>query len=171
MKIVILADTHLNKETDMLKTLLDKLGEVDLIIHAGDYINDAVVDTLRKIPGFHGVWGNCDTAGIQNTLKEKELLTLDSYRLGIFHGHGKGKSTLDRAYAAFENDNVNIIVFGHSHQPSITTKNKVLMLNPGSPTSKRTQKWYTFILLNLSAASIEAKLVLFDNIQALSLNP
>lgn len=169
MRIVVLADTHLNKETDELKALLDKLGEVDLIIHAGDYMSDAVVDILRKKHSFCGVWGNNDTDKIQNTLNEKELLTLGSYRLGIFHGHGKGQSTLAQAYAAFEHDNVNIIVFGHSHQPSISTKNKVLMLNPGSPTSKRTQRWFTFILLDLNAASIEAKLVLFDNIQSLSL--
>ena len=169
MRIVVLADTHLTRETSKLKTLLAKLGNVDLIIHAGDYMSDTVVDILRKKHSFCGVWGNNDTDRIKNTLNEKELLTLGSYRLGIFHGHGKGNSTLDRAYAAFENDNVNIIIFGHSHQPSITTKNKILMLNPGSPTSKRTQKWFTFILLDLNAASIEARLVLFDKLQSLSL--
>lgn len=38
--------------------------------------------------------------------------------LGTVHGHaGKGRSTVDKAYGAFEDENVDAILFGHSHIP------------------------------------------------------
>ncbi|HWR42770.1 metallophosphoesterase [Sporomusa sp.] len=168
MRIAIISDTHLNHDTTKLEVLLDRLGPVDFILHAGDYTGEGVVKILQATAMFYGVWGNADSSIIQDSLKEKEIITFGSYRLGIFHGHGTGKCTVDRAYAAFENENLDIIVFGHSHQPLICTKNKVLMLNPGSPTNKRTQRWFTCIVLDLLSTSIEAKIIFLDNIDTKS---
>ncbi len=161
MRIAIISDTHLRQDTTKLNALLVRLKEVDLILHAGDYTDDGVVEVLQNTGKFCGVWGNVDASSIQSWLNEKTILTLGSYRLGLFHGHGKGKSTPERAYAAFAYDKVDIIVFGHSHQPSISVKNKILMLNPGSPTNKRTQRWFSYIILDLLESSIEAKLVFY----------
>lgn len=47
------------------------------------------------------------------------------------------KNTLDRIYSIFKDDNVDIILFGHSHQPMIKTKNKTLIINPGSPSKNK----------------------------------
>jgi|GEM_PF-3842262 len=66
--------------------------------------------------------------------------------------------TIDRALACFEGEAVDIIIYGHSHQPSIQTRNKVLLLNPGSITSKRRERWYSYIELELMEMGVEAKL-------------
>jgi len=156
MLIGIISDTHIKKNTtsfiNMLKNYFD---EVNMIIHAGDYINDDVVKILNDNFKFIGVWGNADNTAVKNLLNEKEIINIESYRIGIFHGHGKVSTTLDRASEKFKNDNVDIVIFGHSHQPLIKTKNGILMLNPGSLTAKRREKWPSYIILKINANHLD----------------
>lgn len=55
-----------------------------------------------------------------------------------------------RALSVFDHEDVDIIAYGHSHQPMINTKQGILMLNPGSFFQKRREKYYSYILLELS---------------------
>ncbi|MCC5912387.1 MAG: metallophosphoesterase family protein [Clostridiaceae bacterium] len=163
MKIGIISDTHIAKNisrfTDVFHTYFK---ELDLIIHAGDYINKEVIEELKKYKNFIGVWGNVDDYDVKNLVKEKELITIEGYKIGIFHGHGTGDSTLDRAYQRFKDDEVDIIIFGHSHQPLVKTKNNVLMLNPGSITNKRRERWFSYIVLDLLPEDISVQLKFFS---------
>jgi predicted phosphodiesterase len=38
------------------------------------------------------------------------------------------------------------------------------MLNPGSPTSKRKDRWYSYIILELSKGHINAQINFFDKL-------
>lgn len=163
MLIAIISDTHLTKDFNQLKRLTCRLSEADLLIHAGDYGEYWVLDYFKNHFKFVGVWGNVDDDKIRKSLKEKEILQIGSFKIGVCHGHGKGKTTQERAYNAFKNESVDAIVFGHSHQPIISTKNKVLMLNPGSPTNKRREPWFSYILLTVNPSAFHANLILFDN--------
>jgi putative phosphoesterase len=84
------------------------------------------------------------------------------YKIGIYHGHGDEKTTIERAYEIFKDENVDIIIFGHSHKPAILTKNKILMLNPGSLTSKRAERWFSYIILNLEKEGIDVQIKLIN---------
>lgn len=137
---------------------------MDLIIHAGDYKNIKVIETIKKHKNFVGVWGNNDGNSVRETVKEKEILKLNGYRIGIYHGHGGGKTTINKAYEMFKEDKLDIIIFGHSHQPIIRTINKTLMLNPGTPTSKRKERWYSIIVLELRRDCIDAQLKFFSKL-------
>jgi putative phosphoesterase len=64
----------------------------------------------------------------------------------------------ENAYDKFKDDEVDIIIFGHNHQPAIFTKNKILMLNPGSLTNKRREKWHSFIILDIEKGILDAKI-------------
>jgi len=162
LKIGIMSDTHLGKHPERIESLVERyFKDVDVIIHGGDYKGSKVVNILKKYRNFMGVFGNVDDSSVRKLLKEKEIVELEGYRIGIFHGHGENKTTSDRAYDMFKEDKVDIIVFGHSHQPAIFTKNKILMLNPGSPTSKRNDRWFSYIMLELSKNSINVELKLF----------
>lgn len=162
MKIGVISDTHIGENIDRLNNFLDKyMKDMDMLIHAGDYKTSEVVTALKKCKSFVGVWGNVDDNNIKELIPEKRIIEIENYKIGIFHGHGARKSTLDRAYDAFKNDNVDIIIFGHSHQPLIKTKNGVLMLNPGSPTNKRKEQWFSCILLEIEGSSIDVNLKLF----------
>jgi len=162
MKIGVISDTHIDRNLDRLNNLLSEhMKHIDMIIHAGDYKTRKVIDTLKDFKKFAGVWGNVDGDNIKQLIPEKEIIEVNNYKIGIFHGHGTKKTTIDRAYDAFNGDDVDVIIFGHSHQPLIKTKNNVLLLNPGSPTSKRRERWFSYIILEIDNDNISASLRLF----------
>ena len=162
IKIGILSDTHILKDTYKIEELLNKyFKDVDLIIHAGDFKNTKVIDIIKNHKRFIGVWGNNDGETIRNQINEKEIIKLNNYKIGIYHGHGEAKNTMDRACDVFKGDKVDIIIFGHSHQPIIKTINKTLILNPGSPTSKHRERWFSFIILELEKDYISAYIRFF----------
>ena len=150
MRIGIVSDTHLPqdkiKRLDRLKTYF---SDVDYIIHCGDYGCSEVLHRLEKWAPVHGVWGNGDDHEIRKLLPEKRILSLGNVNIGVYHGHGENGKTVDRAYKAFEGESVDIILFGHSHQPSLQTKHGILMVNCGSPTAKRKEKRYSVALLTI----------------------
>lgn len=162
MKIGIISDTHINKHSSRILDIIDKyLKDVDMIIHAGDYKTMKVVNLLRQHKNFIGVYGNVDEHPIRDILKETEIIDVMGYKIGIFHGHGDNKTTSERAFDRFKENNVDIIIFGHSHQPLIKTVGSVLMLNPGSLASKRKERWYSYIILELTQTSVNAEIKLF----------
>lgn len=160
IRALVIADTHLKVPDRMVEFLSRLPYPFDAIIHAGDFCSPAVVETLQSRFPFFGVWGNNDSPETRCLLPEHSILTLGGFRLGITHGHGEErKETPARAYEQFQTEKPDAIIFGHSHQPVICTKNGILMLNPGSLFSKRRERWPSFIFLDLIYPSIKAELV------------
>jgi putative phosphoesterase len=150
VRIAVLSDTHVHRDAPgTVARLLERIGRVDYIIHAGDYASVEVIRALRAAGPFAGVWGNVDPDEVREEVPAHERIELAGYRIGIVHGHGTRGTTPERAFDTFRNDSVDIVVFGHSHQPSIQTRDKVLLLNPGSPTDKRRERWFSYIVLDL----------------------
>ncbi|WP_346930756.1 metallophosphoesterase family protein [Clostridium sp.] len=151
MKIGIISDTHMNKHYSKLKHILDdKLKDVDLIIHAGDYTSPEVISLIKEKSEFIGVYGNNDKSNLRSLVPEKHILTLEGYKIGICHGDGTKKQTIDNVAETFKKDKLDIIIYGHSHKPCIFTKGKTMYLNPGSSTSKRKEPWFSYIILELN---------------------
>lgn len=162
MRVAVISDTHVRKHLSKIENLIEsKLKDVDLIIHAGDFTNAKTLPYIKKYFNVIAVYGNNDKEETRQILNEKEIITLENYKIGIYHGHGDSKTTLDNVYAIFENENLDIIIFGHSHKPFITTKDKTLIINPGSPSSKRKERFYSYIILDLLPSGIEVNLKLF----------
>lgn len=163
MRIGIISDTHLKKSGENINPILNEyLNEVDMIIHAGDYINKEVINRIKIFKKFIGVYGNVDDEKVKEVVKEKEIIEVMGYKIGIFHGHGRTKTTIDRVYKSFEDDSVDIIIFGHSHQPIVRTKNKILMINPGSPINKRKERWFSLAILTIDEGQLDVELKFFN---------
>ncbi|GAB3043884.1 metallophosphoesterase family protein [Virgibacillus ainsalahensis] len=162
MRIIIMADTHMPYKAKELPTrLIQELKTADMIIHAGDWNSMDVYNALAKYGPVKGVYGNVDGAGITKNFSSKELVTINGFRIGIVHGHGEKKTTETRAFEAFADEKVDVIIFGHSHIPLLRYFKKVLLLNPGSPTDKRTQPYYSFAILEIDE-EIHAEFVFFQ---------
>lgn len=130
VKIGVLSDTHLHSVTGTFKGIYDQLlADVDVILHAGDFVSEEIVAFLRKKP-FHGVHGNMDPAGIKRQLPKKRVMEFGPHRLGLIHGSGPKRSLEERVLAEFQN--VDVVVFGHSHRPENRQKDGVLLFNPGT---------------------------------------
>lgn len=160
MEIAVLSDTHLREGRTLPGFVWEHLTHVDMIIHAGDLIHRGLIEEMACIAPVRAVCGNCD--GWDVLLPDRDIVECESIRIGIIHGNvGRGKSTSERAYNAFKDTPVDLIVFGHSHVPHMEWQNGILMFNPGSPTDKRREPQYSFGLLDILQGKVQAKHLYF----------
>lgn len=129
-KIAVLSDTHLRHVSGDLLALYEKhLKDKDMILHAGDFVSEDVIDYLSRRP-FHGVHGNMDPLGVKRRLPEKEIIKVGPFKIGLVHGWGPPEGLEDRIGDQFKG--VDIIVYGHSHRAVNRTKDGVMFFNPGT---------------------------------------
>ncbi|MBB6672747.1 metallophosphoesterase family protein [Cohnella nanjingensis] len=165
MKLVVVADTHMPRMAKTLPPrLVAELRTADAILHAGDWTDPGVADLFSAYAPLEGVAGNNDGPKIAQRFGYRKVLHYGSRRIGLVHGHGDGGRghTETRAMEAFQDTQVDGIVFGHSHIPLLKTKNGILLFNPGSPTDKRRQPRYSFGILTLGPEGLRARHVFYD---------
>jgi putative phosphoesterase len=129
VKIGVVSDTHATSFTQLPDQILRTLAEVDLIIHTGDFVARDVLDGLKRLGEVKAVQGNMDSEELKQILPEKELLEIEGKRIGIIHGWGSPHGIDDRVGGMF--DDVDIIVYGHSHYSQNEVKRGILFFNPG----------------------------------------
>jgi uncharacterized protein len=145
MNIIVISDTHMPKRAKSLpEFLVGYLQTADLIIHAGDWQTTTIYEQLLEYAPVEGVIGNVDEEELATVLPLKKIIEINGIRIGITHGHGKGKTTEKRVLSIFEGEDVDIIIFGHSHIPIKRAVDGKILFNPGSPTDKRKQAQYSF---------------------------
>ncbi|MBA2174742.1 metallophosphoesterase [Halobacillus locisalis] len=150
MKIVVLSDTHMPKKAKHLPDrLLKELPDADHIIHAGDWQTLEVYDHLKTFAPVHGVYGNVDGEEIESQFPYKQILEFEGRRIGLIHGHGEKKTTEKRVIEAFEDEELDLIIFGHSHLPLVRYVNKMMLFNPGSVTDKRKLPCFSFGIITI----------------------
>ena len=130
VKIGVLSDTHLKRVTGKLEKIYKQhLLETDAVLHAGDHVSIDVVDFLSK-DNFHGVYGNMDPDDVREILPDKKVIELGSHKIGLIHGWGSSEGLEDRILPEFQD--VDIIVYGHSHHAVNHMKEGILFFNPGT---------------------------------------
>ncbi len=164
MIIGVVSDTHLlSHRLTLPKTLVEGLADAELIIHAGDFCDWGVYELLEQLAPVEAVAGNNDPGTIVKRLGQKKIITAGGKQIGIVHGDGGFRgSTPDRAFHSFEPDEVDVIVFGHSHVPFAEERQGVLLFNPGSPTDKRMQPRYSYGKLFIEGEQIRYEHYFFD---------
>ena len=138
-RIGVIADTHGLLRPEAIEVLKGS----DLIIHAGDIGKPEVLEGLKNIAPVFAVRGNVDKGLWTESLTLSDVVEAGQTRLYVIHEISN--LDLDPRAAGFD-----AVIFGHSHQPSIETRNGVMFINPGSAGPRRFQ-------LPLSVAIIEVK--------------
>jgi hypothetical protein len=134
MRIGIVSDTHLQKGDELPPELTSALRGVDMILHAGDLVDLEVAVQLEKVAPVRVVYGNMDGAAVRGRCLARMVVEANGRKIGLIHGSGAPESLARRVRQEFED--VDVIVFGHSHQAMSQTMDGVLMFNPGSPTDR-----------------------------------
>lgn len=166
MIIGVISDTHMPRSAKRLPAaVIEAFGGVDLILHLGDWVTLDVYEQLAALAPVEGIAGNNDPGEIIDRFGHRKILTLGTYRVGLVHGHTPfaGRSTEEKAQLSFREDEVDAILFGHSHQPLLKQENGVLLFNPGSATDKRRESRYSIGLLQLNEDGIEARHIFYDS--------
>jgi len=129
MRIGIISDTHVKTVNELPATIVTALAGVDLIVHAGDFTEMPVLEGLRRLGTVKAVCGNMDSSELKRTLPQKELFVVGRKKVGLIHGWGGPWGIAKRVREMFSD--VDIIIFGHSHQPCNEYISGSLLFNPG----------------------------------------
>jgi hypothetical protein len=162
MRIGVLSDTHLREGQYLPGFVWDILKGVNLILHAGDIVRPQIIADLAVLAPVRAVRGNCDSWELTN-LPSRDLIVFGGLKIGLIHGNvGTGSTIEERVLNAFADDSVDIIVFGHSHQPFWGWLKNILLFNPGSSTDKRREKYFSLGTIELINGQIAANHHFFD---------
>lgn len=133
--IAIISDTH-----GLLRPeVCEHLKQVDYIMHAGDFHTKEVYEQLLSYAPLFAVRGNNDKewAGF---LPNSLTITVDHISFYLVHKKSDIKT--------LPND-VNFVVYGHSHKYTLDKKEEVVWLNPGSCGKKRFHQDITMAILTV----------------------
>ena len=125
-RIGVIADTHGLLRPEAIKALKGS----SLIIHAGDIGEPEILETLKLVAPVVAVRGNIDQGLWCQSLPYSETVEIGEKRLYVIHD--LSDLDLEPSTAGLSG-----LIFGHSHQPSIGTRNGVIFLNPGSAGPRR----------------------------------
>ncbi|ADU07835.1 phosphodiesterase, MJ0936 family [Micromonospora sp. L5] len=156
MELVIMADTHVPKRArDLPAALWAAVEAADLVVHAGDWVDVALLDALEeRSRRLVGVYGNNDGPELRARLPEVACVELDGLRVAVVHETGPKARREERCAAAY--GDCDLLVFGHSHIPWDTVAPGGLrLLNPGSPTDRRAQPYATYLTARVAAGRLD----------------
>jgi putative phosphoesterase len=155
MRLVVTADTHVpGRARDLPAALWDAIDAADVVIHAGDWVEEALLDRmLARSRRLIGVYGNNDGPPLRARLPEVARVDLAGVRTAVVHETG-GKDRREQRCAARFPD-CDLLVFGHSHIPWDTvTPGGLRLLNPGSPTDRRAQPHATYLTATVASGAL-----------------
>ena len=145
MRLLLISDTHLPARAKKLPAAVwDAVDQADVVIHAGDWVSVDLLDELEsRARRLIGCWGNNDGPALRARLPEVARVELDGLSVAVVHETGAAKGREQRCERAYPD--VELLVFGHSHIPwDTTTPRGLRLLNPGSPTDRRSQPFCTY---------------------------
>ena len=144
MKILITADTHGNYVP--ISDYILANDDIDLLIHAGDGVDDVKNIHYETDIAYYVVKGNNDFFANESYDK---IIDIDKQRIFLSHGHRYNIDfTYENILEKAKSESCDIIIFGHIHKYVNEIKNDILLLNPGSPYLAR-DGFYGFVILEI----------------------
>jgi uncharacterized protein len=147
----IIADTH-----GLLRSAaLAELNGSDLIVHAGDIGKPDLIEELARIAPTFAVRGNVDTGLWAASLPTSKVVEAGDHKFYILHDIAE--LDLDPAAAGFA-----AVIYGHSHQPAIETRDNVLFLNPGSAGPRRFSLPVTLARVRIAGGEWHPEIIILE---------
>lgn len=133
MRILVISDSHGNYAQTFKAH--QQAGEVDHIVHLGDGFEDGrLLQEILEAPVIQ-VAGNCDLGA---PLPQERLIRFADTAVFLTHGHRyQVKSGLVLLERRGNEVGARVILYGHTHFPSVETRGGVLFVNPGELKGER----------------------------------
>jgi uncharacterized protein len=139
LRIGLVSDTHGWLDPRAVAALAREVP-LAAIVHAGDIGKPEVLWGLEAIAPVTAVLGNCDRAMPGFDLAGLARITVGGVRILAIHDLGDLGPIPD---------DVDVVVRGHSHIPSVQWHGKTLVANPGSASQRRSQSQCTVGILEI----------------------
>ena len=150
-RVGVISDTHSLLRPEVITALTG----VDKILHAGDVGSSEVLESLSKISPVVAVRGNNDKGEWAEMLPDWEVVQIGE--ISIYMLHNLNEIDLSPAASGFQ-----VVVSGHSHQPSVENLRGVIYLNPGSAGPKRFKLPVALAFLEIVGQQVEVELLELD---------
>ncbi len=162
MKIGVISDTHIPVSACKLPPkVFDCFKNCDVIVHAGDVVDQEVLEELRGIAETKAVFGNMDRHNVKEALPEKIIFNVCGKSIGVTHGKGAPAKIIDTVKKMFSKK-LDVIIFGHSHVPYNGIIDGTLFFNPGSPTDTCFAPYRSFGMIEIDETGIRAEIIRID---------
>lgn len=148
LHIGVISDTHGLLRPEAVAALRGS----DLIIHAGDVGDPAILADLAAIAPVRAIRGNVDVQLWARDLPETDVVEVD--RISMYVLHNLKDLDLNPRAAGFA-----AVISGHSHKPSSEVRAGVLYFNPGSAGPRRFQLPISVGRIRITAGKVSAELV------------
>lgn len=160
MIIGIVSDTHDN--IYLIDKVIKQLNkrEVDLVLHAGDYVSPFTVSHFKPLKAeLMGVFGN--NCAERDLLKRvfKEIgaevggsfaeVSADGLKIALYHGHEENLLN-----SLINSRGYDVVIHGHTHKAETSKKGDTIVINPGEVCGYLTGK-STYALLNTKTRRVE----------------
>lgn len=160
-RILVISDTHDDRAT--MRMVLEYLKEtrVDMVIHLGDYYNDADIlqeggYPLIKVPG---TW---DPHYYDREIPNRRFIDVAGWAIFLTHtpeSHYNDLADDPRPEAVMHNGQADLLLYGHTHRAEIKRRKNVIMINPGHMSCDEHRGCpLTFALLELGERHLSASL-------------
>ena len=162
MRILVISDTH--GELDRFWKVFNKLNKetpVQMIVHCGDYIEDAKEIRMRSGIPVVAVKGNCDGEYSQDGYSILETEAGD-FLVAHGHMHDVGFSLQKLYYTALDNNCIGAL-FGHTHRSAFVETGDLYMMNPGSLSQPRDGSGGTFGILETFEDEVFGKIHRYED--------
>jgi putative phosphoesterase len=134
------------------------LERAELVLHGGDFVSAAFLEELQALgPPVEGVAGNMDEQALKASLPLQRVVELESVRIAMVHDAGPRLRREARLAARFED--CDAVVYGHTHVPQVERFQHLWVLNPGSPTERRSSPVHTMLVLTVRGNRITPELL------------
>ena len=155
MRIAVFSDLHGGSDLPMQEAF----EQYDYVVFLGDGLMKVRYFEYEHPEKFLFVRGNCD--GYDET-PLRLILDFDGVRVMLTHGHEERvKYGLMGILGVAKTQEVQVVLFGHTHRPEVTEIDGILFVNPGSAASLY-GRGGTFAELVISEGKYSAGIVKFD---------
>ncbi|MFQ6080800.1 MAG: metallophosphoesterase family protein [Candidatus Bathyarchaeia archaeon] len=131
----LISDTHIPTRANAIPPrVFEVFVGSNLIMHAGDLTQLRVLSDLERLAPVVAVYGNMDEPDVRERLPKMESVEVYNWKIGVVHNPGALWGTRRMKRVAKQN-NLDVLVFGHTHRPTFRREEGILFINPGSPTN------------------------------------
>lgn len=143
MLVLLIGDFHIPHRAHDLPEKFKKMlqpGKIQHILCTGNLCSKEVYQFLKKVaPNVHIVKGDFDDKIPDVKMNEYEVIQIGRLKIGLIHGHQIVPWQDKESLALWQRKlDVDVLVYGHTHQKAKFEYQGKIFLNPGSATGAYT---------------------------------
>lgn len=160
-EIGVIADTHIPTRGSCIPPkVFDLFDRVELILHAGDLVDEKIIDELQALAPVEAVAGNMDSGELARRLGKLKLIKTGEVSIGLLHGDLTGRRVKpEQVLEMYAPDEPQAIVFGHLHDPVSQMHKGTLFFNPGSAIDPRRKQHPTCGKLTIEGSLVQGEII------------